>query len=453
MNPSIISILNKVKIRLLKIGIINRIFQSSIGLRLIKGGTWSLIGNILSKGILLLSTIIVSHILGKFEYGQYGIIRSTIFMFIALASLGVGATTTKYISQHKDNDIQKAYNIYLVANIFAIVFGFITTILILFSADWIASAQLDAPHLSKSIKYGAFLLFFCTLNGAQSGALAGFEDFKGIAKNSFISSIIEISSITILAYTFGLNGALIGSGIGYLVLTFINNRCIHKWFNNRINHSIKAIKRDEVSVIWNFGVPAALCNLMVLLALWSSRTLLVRETNFGEIAIYNAAEQIRSFVLFIPASLSAIVLPILTNIKYSNNTNSYNKVLNYNIFVNIVITSIIAFVICIFSAPILHLWGKGFDDTSPMIILAISATVSAFATVVGQALASQGKMWIGFLCNLMWAILVVVLSYIFILNGMGAIGLALAILIAYFFHGTYQYLILRYFLAKKIKTK
>lgn len=424
--------------------------KSSIYSRLIKGGAWSLLGNICSKGILLLSTIIVSHILGKIGYGQYSIIRTTIFMFIALASVGVGATTTKYISQHRDNNIQKAYNIYVVASIFAIIFGFITSIAICYFSGWISLSQLNAPYLSDSIKYGAVLLFFCTLNGAQSGTLAGFEDFKSIAKNSLISSVIEIVSITVFTIIWGLNGALIGSGIAYMVLTILNNRQINTYFKDRVRKSIKNIKKDEISIIWYFGVPAALCNLMVIVALWITRTFLVRETNFGEIAIYNAADQIRAFILFIPTSLSAIILPVLTNIKHSKEQNSYNQVLSLNIIVNISISAFVALLICILSKPILHLWGNEYNDIIPLIILAVSAIFSSFATVVGQAIASQGKMWIGFICNLIWAVIVVVLSIAFVRNGLGAKGLALAILIAYIAHGMYQYAILKTLLKKQI---
>lgn len=427
---------------------VSRILQSPIGIRLLKGGFWSIVGNILSKGIVLLSTIVVAHILGKTGYGEYSIIRTTIFMFIAIASVGVGATTTKYISQYRGTDIQKAYNIYVIGNIFSIIFGLITSFMVIRFADWIADTQLDAPYLSSSICYGALLLFFCSVNGVQVGALTGFENFKDIAKNSFWSSIVELLAICILALKWGINGALIGSGIGYVVLTVINHLSIRNQFKDDINKNIRVIKKEDISVIWIFGLPAALCNVLVLFALWVSRAYLVRETNFGEVAIYNAADQIKTFILFIPIALSTIILPILTNIKHTEDTKTYNSILRYNIIANVGIAAVIALIVCLLANPILSLWGKDFQEPWPLVILALSAIFSSFSTVIGQAIASQGKMWVGFLCNLIWSAMVVGFSYYFIQCGMGANGLALAILCAYIIHGLYQYIYLKCFLIK-----
>lgn len=369
-------------------------------------------------------------------------------MFIALASLGVGSVTTKYISQYRSSDIQKAYNIYLISTVFSILFGFFTSVLVYFAAKWIATTQLNAPYLTDSIRYGALLLFFCTINGAQTGSLIGFESFKEIAINSFSASIIELIAVCLLAYYWGVNGALIGSAISYVFLSIVNNRIIKKTFGHSVKTNINLIRKEDLNTIWAFGVPAALCNLLIIFALWSSRTYLVRETNFGEIAIYNAADQIKTFILFIPIALSSLVLPILTNVKHTGSREQYNKVLNYNIAVNVGISSVVAIIVIIFANKILNLWGKSFDDSKPLIILAISAIFSAFATVVGQSIASQGKMWAGFICNLIWAAIVIIFSRFFIGIGMGATGLALSILIAYILHSIYQYVYLKGWLMK-----
>lgn len=398
---------------------------------------------------MLLSSILVAHILGKTSYGEYSIIRTTIFMFLALATLGIGATTTKYISQYRNLDLQKAYNIYIVGSTFSVIFGLIVSLLIVVCANWIAVTQLNAASLTISIKYGAILLFFCTINGVQQGSLAGFEDFKIIARNSFITSIIEVIFICGMAYFWGINGALIGSALGYVAFTAMNHISIKKHFGDSLNGDIKKITKEDISVIWVFGVPSALCNLLVIVSLWMSRTYLIRETNFGEIAVYNAADQVKTFILFIPSALSTIILPILTNIKHTSKTKSaYVKVLKYNIGVNVAVASMLVLIVSICAKPILHLWGSDFNDTKTLIILSLSAIFSSFATVVGQAIASQGKMWIGFICNLIWATMVILLSRWFIGLGYGSTGLALAILTAYIVHGLYQYVVLRYFIRK-----
>ncbi len=415
-----------------------------MAIRLLSAGFWSLFGNLSSKGLLLLSTIIVAHILGKNEYGEYSIIRTTVLMFIAFASLGVGATTTKYIAEHRETNIQKAYNIYIVTSIFSIIFGSLTAIVLIFFANDIATYQLKAPYLANSIKLGALLLFFCTINGAQNGALLGFENFKRSATNSLVSSIVEFCSILLLAYIWGVSGAIIGSSIGYIILTIINNRSIQTNFKDKVTFKISQIKKNEILVITKFGLPSALCNLLVIGVLWYTRTLLVQETDFGQVAVFNASDQIKSFILFIPASLSQIILPVLTNINAKKDQSSYKKILWYNILINVSIASLITLFICIFASQILRLWGTDFNDPITLIYLACSTIFASFATVVGQAIASKGKMWIGFLFNFGWSLLVLILSIHFLDQGMGASGLALAIFISYVFHGIFQYIYLSF---------
>ncbi|MBD5312399.1 MAG: oligosaccharide flippase family protein [Bacteroides sp.] len=418
--------------------------------RIVHGSFWNLFGNTFSKAIVLLSSIIVAHIIGKNQYGEYSIIRTTIFMFIALASVGVGATSTKYIAEYRDTNPQKAYIVYKVTSLFSILFGIIVTIVVIYSSDYIAIRQLNTPNLSIVLKYGAILLFFCTINGAQAGALAGFEGFKEIAKNSLISSIIELIAIVILTVYFGLIGAIIGSGVSYVILALFNHICIRKYFTLHSCNRSSKLKLSDFRVILDFGLPAALCNLIVIYALWYTRTYLVRYSGFGDIAIYNAADQVKSFILFIPTALAQIILPILTNLKANGSKNSYIKVLYSNIILNILIASVLSLIICLLSPLILSLWGKDFIEPLPLILLSISTIFTAFATVVGQAIASHGKMWIGFICNLIWALLVVILSIKFINHGMGATGLALSILIAYFLHGLYQFVYLKYLLKTRI---
>ena len=433
------------------IRLIKRIRNNDIAARFLNGGFWSIAGAISSKAVVLLASIIVAHIVGKIQYGEYSIIRTTIFMFIALASLGVGATSTKYIAQYRNTDLQRAYNTYLVTSVFSTAFGIITAILVFFTAQVIATEQLNEPNIATAIQCGAILLIFCTVNGSQSGALAGFEDFKHIALNNFISSILELICILIGAICYGVEGAILGSGIGYVLLTILNHLSISKHFRRYNLSGWSRLKLSDFKIIWDFGLPAAMCNLVVIFALWYSRTYLVQLGGFGEIAIYNAADQIKALILFIPGALSQMILPMLTNIRANGKIETYNKIFNYNVMINIGTSTVLSIIISILAPFILGLWGKTFVEPMPLILLVASTIFSSFATVVGQAIASQGKMWMGLLCNLIWSAIVLALSLMFVNNGLGATGLALAILISYVIHGGYQYVYLKYFLLKNSK--
>ena len=112
------------------------------------------------------------------------------------------------------------------------------------------------------------------------------------------------------------------------------------------------------------------------------------------------------------------------------------------------IAGVIALFVMVFSRFILGLWGSEFERPIILILLAASTIFSAFANVVGLAIASQGKMWVGFMFNLLWSIFIIVFSIYFINAGYGATGIAIAMLISYVIHSILQYIYLQLILRK-----
>lgn len=69
----------------------------------------------------------------------------------------------------------------------------------------------------------------------------------------------------------------------------------------------------------------------------------------------------------------------------------------------------------------------------------ITAVICAANNVLGQIIASKGKMWIGFGLNSLWALWLILFTFLFITKmNMGALGLAYAMLISYFLHSIAQ---------------
>jgi ABC-2 type transport system permease protein len=99
-------------------------------------------------------------------------------------------------------------------------------------------------------------------------------------------------------------------------------------------------------------------------------------------------------------------------------------------------------VICVYPL-IMSAYGEGFDDTTTLIVLSSSAIFSAVSNVVGSAIASRAKMWIGFIFNMIWAILVIAFTKIFLGMGYGALAIALSFLCSYILHTIISYVYLK----------
>ena len=70
--------------------------------QLFKDSVWSLFGNVVGRGLALVSGIFVARFLGKDIFGEYGIIKNTILTIGVFSTFGLGYTTTKYIAEFKE---------------------------------------------------------------------------------------------------------------------------------------------------------------------------------------------------------------------------------------------------------------------------------------------------------------------------------------------------------------
>lgn len=180
--------------------ILKRIEASDIGLRMARGLFWSMAGTVISRALMLLATILVARLLGKIEYGELGMIQSTVGMFGVFAGFGLGLTATKYVAELRESDPLRVGRILSLSTFVACFTGGLMALALLFFAPWLAEHTINAPHLVSQLRISAIVLFFSALNGAQTGALAGFEAFKDIAKINFSVGIISFIFLFLVHY-------------------------------------------------------------------------------------------------------------------------------------------------------------------------------------------------------------------------------------------------------------
>lgn len=424
-----------------------KVENSNIGNRFVNGAFWSLTGSVVSQGSMIVASIIVARILGKLEYGELGIVRSTVNMFAVFASFGLGLTATKYIAEFRIKDADKTGKIIGLTTMFAALIGGLIALVVLFLAPFLAEKTINASHLVNEIRLGAVILFFSALNGAFTGVLAGFESFKTIAKINFTVGLISFPLQIGLTILLGLPGSVIGLGLNFLLLSILNFIYARKV---SIKFGIKIQFKNSLSewpILYKFSLPALLSGLMVSPIIWVCSAILVNQPKgFEELAIFDAANQWKGIVLFIPVALSQIILPLLSD---SSDQKQFAKIIKLNLLVNVIISILITVVISIFAPFIMRSYGEGFEEGQlVLVVLVISSVFISINNVIGQAIASKGKMWIGFLFNLIWSIILGISAYFFINWGLGAIGLAYSFLLAYFIHTIIQMIYAKMYLFK-----
>ena len=413
-----------------------RIAKSDLGGRLARGVFWSIAGAAVSRGLMLLASILVARLLGQIGYGEFGMIRSTVSMFAVFAGFALGMTATKNIAENYRSDPIKAGRIWAISETFALAAGALVAIIIFLFAPWLAERTINAPHLVPEIRIGACILLLNGLNGAQTGALAGFEAFRAIAVVNLGVGLASFPLLVCGAWWGGVRGAV----WALLVIMLLN------WlFNYLALRRVAACHKvaltfsgctKELPILWTFSLPAALSGIMVSPVLWAGNALLVNQSGgYEQMAIFDAANQWRIAVLFIPGAVGQVVLPMLASLVDDNEVARFRKVLKYNVVLNAGLGLVTAGIIATAAPWIMRSYGTAFAAGSQVLaLLALSAVLASVSQVVGQAIASKGEMWVGFAMNLLWATALLLSGYWLMSRGYGAMGLAIAYVFAYLLH-------------------
>jgi len=421
--------------------------EGSVKRRIIGGFFWSICGAIASKVLMVFISFYIARALGKEGYGELAILQNTINTLGVLAGLGVGAASTKYIAQYRNSDKEKAGRI-ISLNIITIVFmGLTISISVNLLSSYLSQALLNNKELGRYLEIGSFALFFSALNGALLGALSGFEKFKIISVILLVTAIangwLQFTYVDI----YGIKGvivAIVSSQIISLVLgVYFFYLSI---FENGIPLSLSGAKK-EISMLVNFNLPAILGSIMVAPVNWIGNVILVnQEKGYEEMGVFGVGNQWKMALLFIPMATWKVILPILSNLIGSDSGLKYKRVFFFNFYANGVVSFMVVIFVYFFSTEIMSLYGKEFvGGESVLVVLVCVAGLMAVNGVIGQAIASQDRMWIGFFFNLLWGAEMLILSY-YLCPLYGALGLAFANLIAYCAHTIVQYFYVRNYL-------
>ncbi len=414
-----------------------RIQSSPLGYRLARGVLWSMAGAVISRGLMLAATILVARMLGKTVYGELGMIQSTVGMFGVFAGFGLGLTATKYVAQFRQSDPNRAGRIIGLSGLFALLTGSIMALGLLIFAPWLAEHAINAPHLGGVLRIGALILLVSAVNGAQTGALAGFEAFKTIA---YVNLLVGLTSFPILVagvYWGGLNGAVWALAINLGLNWLFNHVALRKAARrHNVPFTFTGCSR-ELSVLWSFSVPAALSGVVVGPVNWGCFALLVNQPDgYIEMGVFSAANQWYAMLLFLPSLLGQVVLPVLSERLGQTDTRQSTKTLVLAIKMNALLVLPLVLLTSIASPFIMNLYGEGFRSGWPtLVVVLLTAGLLAVQTPVGQIIAASGKMWLGFAMNSGWALIFIVSTLSLV--DRGSLGLAIARAIAYVFLATW----------------
>ena len=386
----------------------NKLFHILTHNRLFKDSFWAVIGNGMGFGLLFISGIFIARILGKDVYGEYGLIKTTMFYIASFASFGLQYTSTKYIAEYKRKNPSQIVGIAFDA-IKITLYTSITmcVLLILFSRP--LSNFINIPKMETPFRILGCLIIFRGLISCQNGILSGLGEFKAIAHINIISGSIMLALCIPLTYWGGLYGSLGALAISQFTNMVYNQIQLHRCYKELPTQ--KHIHRKKELV--HFSLPVAIQEISYTICQWVGTLLIIKLSSTGELGLYTASSQWNVIVIFIPSLLRNVILSHLSSI--NSNTLKQHQILKQMLLVNLGCSIPPFILVCLFPDWIISLYGESFSEMKSVLqAIIFSAIFICMSSVLYSELLSIGKNWTIGVARISHDIFLLVIAYILI---------------------------------------
>lgn len=411
---------------------LDKLLPSELLYRFAKGTYWAFFSTVITRIFHLITSVLIARLLGKNDYGVYGLIQSTINIGL-MFGFAMGGTLSKYVAEFKHKDKLKTSRIIALFNRVVVFISILTIVVFISFSSSIANNIYNKSGMDNLLITAGILVFVSIINSVQIGTIAGFENFKGITQINTCLAVGTIIFSVPFVYFWGVQGAIFASILTTIVSCFLSFYILKvELKKHNINVNTRQHKyMDELYIIWEFTIPNMISALFIVSATWISNTILVNENNgYAELGLFNAANQWRQLIAFLPQILATVTLPILSETYGRENKEDFYRAFRMNLRLTWSYALPMTIFVILFRNPISYLFGSQFSGmTSMMILLMITAFVNILSSVISTAMLSMGNIWPMSLFNLFWGMILVLSTYS-LAQFHGGFGLSIAYLLA-----------------------
>lgn len=406
--------------------------NGSVISRLLSGAAWAFVGTFVSKAIALSASVVLAREIGGKQFGEFGILVTSVNTLGVLAGLGLGVSATKLIAERNTGTGSNAGTVAAFSILLGGLTGFLIAGVGFVLAPFLSEYLLSASHLTPHLRIACIGVLFTTLNGVQIASLAGLEAFRSIAKVNSFAALINAALVVLFSSIWGLLGAVVAVVLGQFVSVIITYRLLAASFSTR------GLGLDfcNAMTVWRpvarYSTPTIFSSIMAAPVFWFCKSCLASTPGgYVELGIYTAAESWRMIGLMLCQMLSQVSLPVLSQLHASKEGRGFKKVLVFQGGLSTLSASFGVAFVWLIGGLITQAYGDGFEKLGPILVVVVMSTVPLQVTnLVSSFNRSTGRVWWNFALNLIWASAYIPLTFAFVSDG--AWGFAVATLLAYF---------------------
>jgi len=263
---------------------------------------------------LLLNKVLAVYV-GPAGYAIIGQFQNAISIVVSIAGGAVATGVTKSTAEHFDDE-RKQHAVWQTAIRFSLISSLIAGILLLFIREWLSVKLLHGLDMSGVFVWLALALPAMTANNLLLAIVNGRKEVVIYIMANMIGSLLSLLVIGLLAYNFGLYGALVAFTINPAVVLLSTAAMVARrdWFNSRfIWGKVNRSALRELSGFGFMGLTSALTGPITFMFI---RNLLTSDLNLTAAGYWQASWKISEvYLMLVTTTLSVYYLPRLAEIR------------------------------------------------------------------------------------------------------------------------------------------
>jgi len=260
------------------------------------------------------------------------------------------------------------------------------------------------------------LVLFGTVNGVQTGALVGFGDFRTVAILNGVRGVCLCGLLVGGIEVGGVRGGVVGLVLAEAIAVLANQVALRRRLPESVAGPDRSVAWNELRQMGRFSALSLLGSIATMSAMWFANLVLVAQPDgYASLGVFNAAERWRQLLLFLPASLSPVILTMLSNLHGRRDPDAYRRLFALNLAVSAAVVVVPSIGVALCAAPAMGLFGDAYRaGGTTLVILAASSVAVVLNNLLGQVLVSQGAVMGRFVLDVLLAVVLAVASWLLI---------------------------------------
>ncbi len=252
---------------------------------------------------------VLARIISQAEMGWYTSLSFLTGFLPLFASLGLTPAAAKFLSQHlAEGKTDEARKISKTVLLLCLPFSLVVSLLCVVTAPQLALFFMKGEESAWLIQILALTVPFVALSTVCSGFLQGLQEIGKLSKLSFFSYVLtRIAGLFLLRAGLGLAGILVGWILGNILMILITLTIVLR----RLPFT-KGLYPTRP--LLSFSMPLLASSVLILLAQWMDRALVIFYVDPVQIGIYNVAATAWTVLMLVPTAILTALFPKMSEL-------------------------------------------------------------------------------------------------------------------------------------------